>query len=105
MVNGVMKDADEAGFFHTEIGIDATLNGSTYSGTASLGDGFVSGDNPVKGGVFGNGAAETTGVFAVRGVAVDPIGGEFPIDDDRRGYLTHSGVFNGQCQAGTACTP
>ena len=94
------------GFFATDIGLKATIDGgNTYSGTANLGDGFVSGDNPVQGGFFGDDATETTGVFAVKGVSPAPVGGTFPIVDDRRGYLSHSGTFNATCQPGATCAP
>jgi hypothetical protein len=65
----------------------------------------VSGDNPMYGAFFGAGARETTGVFSVLGVSPQPIGGEYPINDDRRGYIQQSGVFNAKCQVGGACTP
>jgi hypothetical protein len=93
-----------------QIQIKGTITGNTYKGTAKLNDpqnqlGWVSGDNPVFGGFFGPQANETTGVFSVLGTAPDPIGGDLPINDDRRGYLHHSGVFFGRCvnQAGSAC--
>ena len=92
----VAADPVEPEFWHTPVHLNGTITGNTYSGTAKLGGAFVSGDNPMVGGFFGTNASETTGAFAVRGVAVDPIGGEFPIDDDRRGFLSHSGVFHGQ---------
>jgi hypothetical protein len=93
------------GFFATGITLKGNIAGNTYSGTASLDQSFVSTDNPMYGGFFGTNAKETTGIFSVLAVSPDPIGGEYPINDDRRGYLTHSGIFNGKCQAGGACTP
>jgi hypothetical protein len=85
--------------------LEGNITGNTYSGTANLGESFVNTDNPMYGGFFGTNAKETTGIFSVLAVSPQPIGGEYPINDDRRGYLTHSGIFNGACQAGGACTP
>ncbi len=101
----VDSNANAPGFFSTPIQLSGSISGSNYSGKARLGGGFVSGDNPMFGAFFGNGAHETTGVFAVRGVSPGPIGGEYPINDDRRGFLNHSGIFHGTCQPGGACTP
>jgi hypothetical protein len=38
-------------------------------------------------------------------VSPGPVGGEYPINDDRRGFLNHNGLFHGTCQPGGACTP
>ena len=81
--------------------IDAPVGGvasSTYKGDATFSGDFVTGDNPVYGGFFGNAAKETTGVFAALGNAPDPDGGTDGINDDRRGFVSMSGVFHG-------CTP
>lgn len=93
------------GYFRTPTTISGKITGNTYSGKATLGGDFVSGDNPMYGAFFGAGAKETTGVFSVLGVSPQPIGGEYPINDDRRGYLSLQGVFNAKCQTGGACTP
>lgn len=94
--NGVFVDAiaNAPDFYRTPIRLNGTITGNTYQGVARLGDGFVNADNPMYGGFFGPNAAETTGAFSVRGVAVGPIGGEYPIENDRRGYLSHTGIFN-----------
>ena len=97
-------------FYESQVNISAKVDGAgaaakTYTGTAKLDGTFVSGDNPVYGGFFGTGANETTGIFSVYGVDPSPIGGSNPDNDDRRGYLTITGAFNGTCQAGGACTP
>ena len=61
----------------------------------------MSGDNPMYGGFFGAGAAETTGVFNMSlACDPDPIGGERRINDDRRGFLTINGAFNGNATPG-----
>jgi hypothetical protein len=93
------------GFFNTKTQLSGTIAGNSYSGKATLGDSFVSGDNPMYGAFFGTGAKETTGVFSVLGVTPQPTGGEYPINDDRRAYVQQSGIFNAKCQAGGACTP
>jgi hypothetical protein len=93
------------GYFGTQTQLTGKIAGNTYSGKANLGDTFVNGDNPMYGAFFGAGAKETTGVYSVLGVSPQPIGGEYPINDDRRAYVQQSGVFNAKCQAGGACTP
>ncbi|CAN5363850.1 hypothetical protein BH10PSE7_BH10PSE7_26910 [soil metagenome] len=96
LTDGTYVDANplEPGFYRTPIFLNGTITGNTYAGKAKLGNGFINGDNPMYGGFFGPNAGETTGAFSVKGVAVDPIGGEYPIDDDRRGYLQHTGIFH-----------
>ncbi len=100
-------------FYNTTVGIDANIaqvttptpgNTPNYTGEATLSGGFVSGDNPVYGGFFGNDASETTGVFNVYGTMPQPIGGDDGINGDRRGYLTINGAFHANCVSG-ACTP
>lgn len=86
--------------YNTSVGLAGTITGNTYTGTATLntavpGEGFVSGDNPMHGAFFGAGASETTGIFNVYGVGPDPMGGSAGITDDRRGFLTINGAFNG----------
>jgi hypothetical protein len=81
--------------YNVTIGLDGAITGNTYAGTATLDGTFVSGDNPMYGGFFGAGASETTGIFNVYGVDPDPIGGSAGINDDRRGFLTINGAFNG----------
>ena len=92
-------------FYKATLGIDAKIDApvggvasSTYKGDATFSGDFVTGDNPVYGGFFGNAATETTGVFAALGNAPDPDGGTDGINDDRRGFVSMSGVFHG-------CTP
>lgn len=81
--------------YNVQIGLAGTITGNTYAGTATLDGTFVSGDNPMYGGFFGAGASESTGIFNVYGVDPDPIGGSAGINDDRRGFLTINGAFNG----------
>jgi hypothetical protein len=81
--------------YNAQVALEGTITGNTYTGTAALDGTFVSGDNPMHGGFFGAGASETTGIFNVYGVDPDPIGGSAGINDDRRGFLTINGAFNG----------
>ena len=88
-------------FYNADVNISGTITGNTYTGAASLTGGFVNTindptNNPMHGGFFGTGASETTGIFEVFGVDPSPIGGSAGINDDRAGYLTMSGAFNGQ---------
>ena len=84
------------GFYDTTIALNGTITGNTYAGTADLSGPFISGDQTMYGGFFGTGALESTGVFHVNGVDPYPVGGEGGINDDKRGYLTINGAFNGQ---------
>lgn len=91
---GTVAEPDYS-IYNTEVALAGTITGNTYAGTATLDGNFVSGDNPMYGGFFGAGASETTGIFNVYGVDPDPIGGSAGINDDRRGFLTINGAFNG----------
>jgi hypothetical protein len=103
------------GFMDDPINITASITGNTYKGKAEVyrdvvtpaTKSWVSGDNPAYGAFFGPTANETTGVFNVLAILPQPVGGDYPINDDRRGFLQHSGVFQGKCQPvpGSACTP
>lgn len=52
--------------------------------------------NPFYGAFFGAGAAEAVGVFSLDATAPDPIGGDNPINDDRRGFISMSGALHVQ---------
>ncbi len=91
--------------YDTTVGIQAKIDApvagvasSTYTGEANLSGNFLTGNNPVYGGFFGNAAKETSGIFAAYGVTPGPTGGMDGINDDRRGYISMSGTFHG-------CTP
>lgn len=97
------------GFYDTTIALAGTITGNTYAGTtagsATLSGPFISGDETMYGGFFGD-SSETTGVFHVTGMDPDPVGGSAGINDDRRGYLTIQGAFNATCTPGVgACPP
>ena len=55
----------------------------------------TTGTNPMYGGFFGAGASEVAGVFAVDTAVPEPIGGDYAINNDRRGFLSMSGMFHG----------
>jgi hypothetical protein len=94
------------GYFDNGIGISATITGNNYTGTASMaGSQVLNTQNPVYGSFFGPTLNETTGVFSVQGQLPYPLGGEYTGIDDRAGFVTHSGVFNGNCSGGTGCAP
>ena len=52
--------------------------------------------NPFYGAFFGPAADEVTGVFNLEAVDPFPAGGNIPVNDDRRGFIQQSGVFNVQ---------
>jgi hypothetical protein len=78
---------------------DAT-KGNTVTGSAYVDEqeGWISNTskNPFAGAFFGPTANEFTGIFNVESTQPDPYGGVFPINNDRRGSVQHSGVTNGQ---------
>jgi C-lobe and N-lobe beta barrels of Tf-binding protein B len=87
--------APDYDIYNSTVTLNGTITGNTYAGTANLNSEFVSGDNPMYGGFFGATGKETTGIFNVYGTNPDPIGGSAGINDDRRGFLTINGAFNG----------
>jgi C-lobe and N-lobe beta barrels of Tf-binding protein B len=72
--------------------------GNSIVGTASLEPYWLvnSTTNSMYAGVFGPNGEEISGVFGLEAADPSPIGGNYPINDDRRGYISMSGVFNGQ---------
>jgi hypothetical protein len=52
--------------------------------------------SPMYAGFYGAAANEVTGAYNFVAVSPDPIGGQPPINDDRRGFVQQSGVFHGQ---------
>ena len=53
-------------------------------------------------GFFGDNAEDITGTFSVDAQIPDPIGGIRPLNDDRRGFISMQGIFNG-CKIGSVC--
>jgi hypothetical protein len=93
-------DPNWTGFMASNVVLNGTITGNTVSGNARLdpGDGWLNGTNPMYAGFFGNGAPnplEVTGVYNFLAVIPAPIGGEPPINNDRRGFVQQSGVFHG----------
>ncbi len=70
---------------------------NVFSGTASMDENFLTGDNAAHGGFFGTNGDELTGVFAAEGIAVYPEGGSNGINDNKRGFITITGAFNANC--------
>jgi hypothetical protein len=75
--------------------IDTVITDNNFAGTATYGTTAVQGDNVAHGSFFGPTANEVTGAFNVHATYVGPMGGDIPINDDRRAYMDISGVFNG----------
>jgi hypothetical protein len=71
-----------------------TITGSAYADSA---DGWItnSDTNPFAGALFGPDSGEFTGIFNLEAVAPSPIGGDLPVNDDRRVRIQHSGAVNG----------
>ncbi len=88
--------------------LNGVITGNTVSGAARLdpAQGWINGTNPMYAGFFGAAgpSQEVTGVYNFLAVGPDPIGGEPPINDDGRGYVQQSGVFNG-CDAACPLPP
>ena len=100
------------GYMSTVVNLNGQIRTNTTNaakpnqvvGTATLDPnaGWItsSGTNPMYAGFFGTVTAgkpqEVTGTFAVDGTATDPNGGIVPMTDERRAYLSMSGIFNGQ---------
>lgn len=87
-----------ASFMNDNVLLNGVITGNTVSGAARLDPalGWVNGTNPMYAGFFGptGPSQEVTGVYNFLAVNPDPIGGEPPINDDGRGYVQQSGVFN-----------
>jgi hypothetical protein len=98
--------------FDTKILIDAKITGTNlptdnkFSGTATLNGSYITSENPVEGGFYGNNGTELTGVFNAYGVDPYPTGGSNGVTGNRRGILTINGAFNADCTVATAaCAP
>jgi hypothetical protein len=100
----IVNTANKTAFMYTDIFLSGTLQADKNSivGRSNLDQanslGFITdqGNNDMYAGIFGPTANEITGVFNVNGISPSPTGGKLPINDDRRGFLEMSGVFNGQ---------
>jgi C-lobe and N-lobe beta barrels of Tf-binding protein B len=92
-----------APFMYSKVYLKGTITnnattGNSIAGSAALDPRWLTNtsSNAMYAGVFGPNAEEISGVFGLDATAPAPLGGYFPITDDRRGYITMSGVFNGQ---------
>jgi hypothetical protein len=98
-------DPNHAVFMDSQVMLNGTIatnatTGNSVTGTAVLDPsrGWLTNQtlNPMYAGFFGPSANEVSGVFNFEAAIPGPIGGTLPINDDRRGYIQMSGVFNGQ---------
>jgi hypothetical protein len=97
-------------FYDTKVTVDGKLvNDGTPTGVrneivgnAALSGGFLTGDNAVRGGLFGNDAHELTGVFHVQGGLPQPLGGSTGQTDGREGVLIINGAFHNTCTKNAA---
>ena len=103
-------DPNYAAFMSSQIKLNGTVTktttGNSIAGDASMNsaDGWLSDgtNNPFYGAVYGTNGTEVTGVFATTAVDPYPYGGNTPANNPTRGYINHSGAFNGDC-AGAGC--
>jgi hypothetical protein len=98
----------QATFMNTNVVLAGNITTSTTNtakpnqvvGTAAMdpNNGWItdSTSNPMFAGFFGPGAQEVTGNFALRATITNPNGGNAGINNDRRGTIEMSGIFNGQ---------
>ena len=63
--------------------------------------------NPMYAGFFGANSNQVTGIFSLDATTPNPTGGVSATADDRRGYISQSGVFSAKCASsvGTNGTP
>jgi hypothetical protein len=101
------NSANEFGFMNDPVKLSGKLSKDAAEGNQIVGSAtlvpsttYLTGDssNPFYGALFGPNANEMTGVFNLEATIPDPTGGTVPINDDRRGYVNHSGVVNGTRQ-------
>lgn len=106
-VNANVAGPNRAGYMASDIILDGTLTktttGNSIKGDATMdtADGWLSdgGNNPFYGAIYGANGQDITGAFATTGVSPYPIGGSMPANNPARGYINHSGAFNGECVA------
>ena len=87
---GKITTSTTAGAHPNQINGTANIDNTTYGWITTAGS------NPMYGGFFGAGASEVAGAFAVDTAYPAPVGGNFAVNDDLRGYLSMSGMFHGQ---------
>ncbi len=72
-----------------------TITDSTYSGTTRGPNTVVTGNNAVNGAFYGPNAEETAGTVFSETTSVNPDDGRSPYEENRRGFITIRGVFQG----------
>jgi len=109
---GTLAIPDYDYIFDTQVVINGTIDGTKlvtdnkFTGTADLNGSYVTSENPVYGGFYGNKGTELTGVFNAYGANPYPSGGSNGVNGNRRGYLTINGAFHADCTVATAtCAP
>ena len=113
---GTINAANWAGF----MGMPVQINGTIATSTATTGNTHpntitgvaqydpngnwvnVTSNSFFTAGFFGSNADNITGVFSTDAVTLDPIGGTTAINDDRRAFLSMTGIFNA-CRTGPVC--
>jgi hypothetical protein len=101
-------DLNWVGFMDNDIALKGTITngtattGNSIAGTSSFDSnpGWLTNTttNSMYASTYGANADEITGAFGFDATLVSPIGGDIPINGDRRAYITMSGVFNGVAQ-------
>lgn len=95
-----------SGTISTNPSTAAGTHGNTVSGVAQYDPTSnwvnTSTNSFLKAGFFGNNADDITGVFSMDAQTLNPIGGTAAINDDRRGYVSMTGIFNA-CKTGPFC--
>ena len=91
-------DPNWASYMNDNVTLNGIITGNAVSGAARFdpAQGWINGSNPMYAGFFGAAgpAQEVTGVYNFLAMSPDPIGGIMPINDDARGFVQQSGVFN-----------
>jgi hypothetical protein len=100
-----LADPNWIGYMNDNVQLKGTITNSSATGNKIVGTAALdpttgwltnSTTNAMYAGVFGPAADEITGTFGLEGSIPGPIGGYYPINSDGRGFITMSGVFNGQ---------
>lgn len=100
-------EPDWAPFMDDTIALKGTITNSATTGNSIIGTstidengGWLTNEdsNAMFASVYGTNADEITGVFGFDATNLSPLGGDIPINGDRRAYITMSGVFNGLAQ-------
>ena len=74
---------------------NGTMTGSTYTGNTRGPNSVVTGNNALNGAFYGPNAEETAGVVFSETTNPGPQDGRSPYEENRRGFITLRGVFQG----------